>query len=75
MKSAKVDDPATFGFLRTVPGIGPILGLTMLYEIDAIRRFEEVGNFLSYARLVSLHARERGEGQGRRRAARSATRT
>src|SRR4051794_8011069 len=37
VRSAKVDDPTTFGFLRTVPGIGPILGLVMLYEIDAIR--------------------------------------
>ena len=52
IKSAKVDDPVTFQFLRTVPGIGPILGLVMLYEIDTIRRFPEVGNFLSYARLV-----------------------
>ena len=25
VKSAKVDDPTTFGFLKTVPGIGPIL--------------------------------------------------
>jgi transposase len=53
VKSAKVDDPATFAFLRTVPGVGPILGLVMLYEIDAIARFPEVGNFLSYARLVT----------------------
>src|SRR5262249_24353094 len=30
VKSAKVDDPVTFGFLRTVPGVGPILGLVML---------------------------------------------
>jgi transposase len=52
VKSAQVDDAATFGFLKTVPGIGPILGLVLLYEIDAIRRFPEVGNFLSYARLV-----------------------
>lgn len=51
-KSAKVDDPATFAFLKSIPGIGPILGLTMLYEIDSIRRFPEVGNFLSYSRLV-----------------------
>jgi transposase len=51
-KSAKVDDPVTFQFLRTIPGIGPILGLVLLYEIDAIARFPEVGNFLSYARLV-----------------------
>lgn len=51
-RTAKVDDPATFSFLQSVPGIGPILGLVMLYEIDAIRRFPEVGNFLSYSRLV-----------------------
>jgi transposase len=51
-RSAKIDDPATFGFLKSIPGIGPILGLVMLYEIDAIRRFPEVKNFLSYSRLV-----------------------
>src|SRR5262249_54226358 len=28
---AKVDDPVTFGLLRTAPGIGPILGLILLY--------------------------------------------
>jgi transposase len=50
--SAKVDDPVTFGFLRSIPGIGPILGLVLLYEIDRITRFPEVGNFLSYSRLV-----------------------
>jgi len=52
LRTAKVDDPVTFQFLRTVPGISPILGLVMLYEIDDIRRFPEVGNFLSYSRLV-----------------------
>lgn len=51
-RTAKVDDPVTLGFLRTVPGIGPILSLILLYEIDAIERFPEVGNFLSYSRLV-----------------------
>ena len=51
-RSAKIDDPATFAFLKTIPGIGPILGLVLLYEIDAIRRFSEVKNFLSYSRLV-----------------------
>ena len=64
MKSAKVDDPATFGFLRTVPGIGPILGLVMLYEIDTIRRFAEVGNFLSYARLVACTHESAGKVKG-----------
>src|SRR5262249_18434990 len=51
-RSAKIDDPVTYGFLQTTPGIGPILGLILLYEIDQIGRFPEVGNFLSYARLV-----------------------
>ena len=51
-RNAKVDDPVTFGLLRPVPGIGEILGLTLLYEIDDIRRFPEVGNSLSYAGLV-----------------------
>ena len=52
VKNAKVDDPVTFGLLRTVPGIGPILGLILLYEVDQIARFPEAGNFLSYSRLV-----------------------
>ena len=42
-------------------------GWSMLYEIDTIRRFPEVGNFLSYARLVACDARERRQGEGRRR--------
>ena len=64
VKSAKVDDPATFQFLRTVPGIGPILGLVMRYEIDAIGRFAEVGNFLSYARLVACTHESAGKVKG-----------
>ena len=64
VKSAKVDDPATFQFLRTIPGIGPILGLVMLYEIDAIGRFAEVGNFLSYSRLVTCTHESAGKVKG-----------
>ena len=64
VKSAKVDDPTTFAFLRTVPGIGPILGLVMLYEIDAIGRFAEVGNFLSYSRLVTCTHESAGKVKG-----------
>ena len=61
---AKIDDPVTYQFLRTVPGIGPVLGLTMLYEIDAIQRFPEVGNFLSYSRLVSCIHESAGKVKG-----------
>ena len=61
---AKVDDPVTFGPLRTVPGIGPILGLILLYEIDDIRRFPEAGNFLSYTRLVRCQNSSAGKVTG-----------
>ena len=64
VRSAKVDDPATFQFLRTVPGIGPVLGLVMLYEIDSIRRFAGVGNFLSYSRLVACTRESAGRVKG-----------
>jgi transposase len=51
-RTAKVHDPATFYRLQTIPGIGRILAMTLLYEIHDIRRFDSVGDFLSYARLV-----------------------
>jgi transposase len=60
-KHAKVDDPKTFHLLQSVPGIGPILGLVMLYEIQDIKRFPEDGNFLSYARLVRCEHESAGK--------------
>jgi len=38
--------------LRTVPGIGKIIALTILYEIGDINRFATVQDFVSYARLI-----------------------
>jgi len=64
IKHAKVDDPVTFGLLRTVPGIGPILGLILLYEIDQVRRFPEAGNLLSYSRLVRCPHASAGKVKG-----------
>ena len=51
-RHAKVDDPIGYQLLQTVPGIGKVLGLVLLYEIHDIRRFESVGRFVSYCRLV-----------------------
>jgi transposase len=41
-----------FSLLCTIPGIGDILAMTLLYEIDDLQRFPRVQDFLSYARLV-----------------------
>jgi transposase len=38
-RTAKVDDPQAFHRLRSVPGIGKVLALVLLYEIHDIRRF------------------------------------
>src|SRR5262249_20155235 len=47
-RTAKVDDPQAFQRLRSVPGIGKVLALVLRYAIHDIRRFPEVGQFLSY---------------------------
>jgi transposase len=56
-RTVKVEDPHSYFLLQTIPGVGPILGLVLLYEIHQIGRFAEVGDFLSYARLVRCQHR------------------
>jgi transposase len=58
-RTAKEHDVNAFYRLRSVPGIGKILALVILYEIQDIRRFPRVQDFLSYARLVKC-AKESG---------------
>ena len=64
LKTAKIDNPVTLQLLRTMPGIGKILSLVMLYEIDDVSRFPEVGNFLSYSRLVRCEHESAGKKKG-----------
>lgn len=51
-RTVKVDDANTYYRLRSIPGVGKILALVLLYEIHDVRRFATVGDFVSYARLV-----------------------
>ena len=50
--------------LKTIPGVGRILALTLLYEIHDIDRFARVGDFLSYARLVKSQTSSAGRVTG-----------
>lgn len=52
LKHARKSDQHGLVLLRTVPGIGEILSLVMLYEIHSIDRFETVQRFASYCRLI-----------------------
>ena len=51
-RTAKVHDGPNFARLRSVPGIGQILALVILYEIQDITRFPRVQDFVSYCRRV-----------------------
>lgn len=55
-RQANSMQPTYLQILRTVPGIGKILALTILFEIGDIQRFESVQKFASYSRLVKCKA-------------------
>ena len=64
VRTAKQHDPATFYQLQSVPGIGKILSLVLLYEIHDIRRFPRVQDFVSYCRLVKCAKESAGKRYG-----------
>ena len=52
IKMARHHDPVAHALLHTIPGIGKILSLVILYEIENINRFPRVQDFVSYFRLL-----------------------
>jgi len=58
-----------FAILKTIPGIGEILGLTIMLEIGDIGRFESVGNYSSYCRCVASRktSNDKKKGEGNRK--------
>ena len=61
---AKEHYGALLNIVRTFPGIGQILALTILYEIGDINRFPTVQQFASYSRLVKCKAESAGKTYG-----------
>jgi transposase len=64
VKAAQQHDPNTLYLLQTVPGIGKILSLVLLYEIHDIQRFPSVQDFISYCRLVKCAKESAGKRYG-----------
>jgi transposase len=64
LKTAKQHDANTLYLLQTVPGIGKILSLVLLYEIHHIERFPSVQEFASYCRLVKCAKESNGKRSG-----------
>jgi transposase len=50
--------------LRTVPGIGAILSLTIALETGTVARFASVGDYVSYCRLVKSERLSNGKKKG-----------
>jgi transposase len=63
-RTAKVDDVQTYHRLLSIPGVGKILALILLYELHDVGRFDHVGQFLSYARLVRCDHESAGKKLG-----------
>ncbi len=64
VRTAKAHDAQTFYRLRSIPGIGKILSLVLLYESHDIRRFPRVQDFVSYCRLVKCAKESAGKRYG-----------
>jgi transposase len=64
LTTAKQHDANTLYLLQTVPGIGKILSLVLLYESHNIDRFPRVQDFASYCRLVKCAKESAGKHLG-----------
>jgi transposase len=63
-RTAKIDSVQTYHRLQSIPGVGKLLGLILLYEMHEVQRFESAGQFLSYARLVRCSHESAGKKLG-----------
>ena len=65
----KLDLGDSYRYLVTLPGIGKILGLTIMLETGPISRFAKVGNYASYCRAVSSKwtSNDKKKGQGNKK--------
>jgi transposase len=64
LQTAKQHDAQSLYRLQSVPGIGKILRLVLLYEMHDLTRFPRVQDFVSYCRLVKCAKESAGKRSG-----------
>jgi transposase len=64
VNTAKAHNAQVCDRLRSIPGVGKILALVLLYEIHDIPRFPRVQAFVSYCRLVKCAKESAGKRYG-----------
>lgn len=60
----KIKSDEDFKLLKTIPGVGSILAMTILLETGNIDRFDGPGNFSSYCRCVESKCESNGKKKG-----------
>jgi hypothetical protein len=64
-KNATKHNNTDYALLRTVPGIGDVLSLTILYETHTISRFPTPQCYSSYSRVIHAQSESAGKQLGR----------
>ncbi len=64
LKTARYHDPQALYLLQSIHGVGKIISMVILYEIQNINRFPRVQDFASYARLVKCAKESAGKRYG-----------
>ena len=65
MVENQVELKEPYKYLLTIPGVGKILGLTIMLETGPITRFAKVGNYASYCRKVNSKWTSDGKAKGK----------
>lgn len=65
----KLELKTPYQYLLSIPGIGKILGLTIMLETGPVERFAKVGNYVSYCRKVSTRwtSNDKTKGKGNKK--------
>jgi transposase len=61
LRAARGHDNDNFERLKSIPGVGRVLALTILYEVHDISRFPTVQQFASYSRLIKCQRSSGGK--------------
>lgn len=61
---SRCEDSDDYSLITSTPGIGKILGMTILLETGPLERFSEVGHYSSYARCVPSNKISNGKSKG-----------
>ena len=64
LAQAQQHNPCDYQILLTVPGVGPMITLNIIYEIHSIARFKTVQKFSSYCRVVKCMRESGGKIKG-----------